>query len=70
MVIRAQIGNSPNVGLLVLGLRLISGVLLFGHVVDAALVFLPVGVDHGTSISSTRVTLLLHMHMHMLFFLQ
>jgi hypothetical protein len=60
MVIRAQIGNSPNVGLLVLGLRLISGVLLLGHVVDAALIFLPVGINHGSSISSTGVTLSLH----------
>ncbi len=61
MVIRAQIGNSPNVGLLVLGLGLFSGVLLLGHVVDATLIFLPVGVDHRSSISSAGVTLSLHM---------
>jgi hypothetical protein len=61
MVIRAQIGNSPNVGLLVLGLRLFSSIILLGHVVDAALVFLPVGVNHGSSISSAGVTFSLHM---------
>jgi hypothetical protein len=61
MVKRAQIGYSPNVGLLVLGLRLISGVILLGHVVDATFIFLPVGVDHGSSISSAGVTLSLHM---------
>jgi hypothetical protein len=60
MVIRAQIGNSPNVGLFVLGLRLVSSVILLGHVVEAALVFLPVGVNHGSSISSAGVTLSLH----------
>ncbi len=61
MVIRAQIGNSPNVGLLVLGLRLISSVILLGHVVDTALVFLPIGADHGSSITLAGVTLSLHM---------
>ena len=61
MVIRAQIGNSPNVGLLVLGLRLVSGIILLGHVVDATLILLPVGVDHGSSVVSARVTFSLHM---------
>jgi hypothetical protein len=61
MVIRAQIGNSPNVGLLILGLRLVSGVILLGHIVDATLIFLPVGVDHGSSVASVRVTFSLHM---------
>ena len=61
MVIRAQIGNSPDVGLLILGLGLFSGVLLLGHVVDATLIFLPVGVDHGSSVASARVTFSLHM---------
>jgi hypothetical protein len=61
MVIRAQIGNSPNVGVLVLGLRLASSVILLGHVVDATLIFLPVGVDHVSSVASARVTFLLHM---------
>ena len=61
MVIRAQIGNSPDVGLLVLGLRLFSGIILLGHVVDTALVPLPIGVDHGSSIASARVTFSLHM---------
>ncbi len=61
MVIRAQIGNSPDVGLLILGLGLFSGALILGHVVDATLVFLPVGVNHRSSISSTGVTFSLHM---------
>ncbi len=59
-MIRTQIGNSPNVGVLVLGLRLFSGVLLLGHVVDAALILLPIGFHHGSSITSARVTLSLH----------
>ena len=60
MVIRTQIGNSPNVGILVLGLGLFSGVLLLGHVVDAALILFPIGVNHGSSITSVRITLSLH----------
>ncbi len=60
MVIRTQIGNSPDVGILILGPGLFFGVLLLGHVVDAALVLLPIGVHHGSSVTSARVTLSLH----------
>ncbi len=34
--------------------------LLLGHIVDAALIPLPIGVHHGSSITSARVTLALH----------
>jgi hypothetical protein len=60
MMIRAQIGDSPDMSLLILGLRLASSVLLLGHVVDPALILLAVGVDHWRSVSAARVALALH----------
>jgi len=60
MVVRAQIGNSPNVGIFVLGPGLIHGVVILSDVVDTAVVLLAIGVDHRCSIAMTRVTLPLH----------
>ena len=60
MVIRAQIGDSPDMSLLILGLRLTSSVLLLGHVVDPALILLAVGVDHWRSVSTAGVAFALH----------
>ena len=60
MVIRAQIGDSPDMSFLILGLRLSSGGLLFGHVVDPALVLLAIGVNHWRSVSTAGVAFALH----------
>ena len=60
MVIRAQIGDSPNVRILVLGLGLIHGVVLLGDVVDAALILFAVGVNHWCSVSTAGVAFALH----------
>jgi hypothetical protein len=61
MVVRAQIGNSPNVRIFVLGPSLIHGVVLLGNVVDAALILFAVGVHHGGTVSAAGVALTLHM---------
>jgi hypothetical protein len=60
MVIRAQIGDNPNVRIFVLGPGLIHGVVLLGDVVDAALILFAVGVHHGSTISAAGVALTLH----------
>ncbi len=57
---RAQIGNSPNVRILVLGPGLIHGVVLLCDVVDAALVLFAVGVHHGGTVPAAGVALTLH----------
>ena len=60
MVIRAQIGDSPDMSLLILGLRLTSSVLLLGHIVDPALVLFAIGIDHWRSVSTAGVAFTLH----------
>jgi hypothetical protein len=60
MVIRAQIGDSPDVRILVLGLGLIYGVVLLGDVVDAALILFAVSVNHWRSVSTAGVAFALH----------
>jgi len=61
MVVRAQIGNCPHMGILVFGLGLVHGLLVsLGDVVDARLVLLSIGVDHGSVVTAPRVALPLH----------
>jgi hypothetical protein len=59
-MVRAQIGDSPNVRIFVLGPGLIHGVVLLRKVVDAALVLLAVGVHHRGTVSAAGVALTLH----------
>jgi hypothetical protein len=59
-MVRAQIGDSPNVRIFVLGPSLIRGVFFLGNVVDTALVLLAVRVHHGGTVSAAGVTLTLH----------
>jgi hypothetical protein len=62
MMVRAQVGNGPNVGVLVLLIRLLLGFfVLFGDIVDSRLVPFAIGVDHQSSVTATRVTFSLHM---------
>jgi hypothetical protein len=61
MVVRAQIGYSPHMGIFVLWLSFFLGLLLFfSNVIDALLVLFPVGVDHWSSVAMPRVTFWLH----------
>jgi hypothetical protein len=61
MVIGAQIGDGPNVSVLVLLVQLLFNFFIFfSNVVDTRLVPLAVSVDHRSSIMSTRVVLSLH----------
>jgi hypothetical protein len=61
MVIRAQIGNSPHVGIFILRVGPLLGLFIFfSDVVDALLVLLPIGVNHRRSVMSTGVALPLH----------
>ncbi len=61
MVVRAQIGYSPHMGILVLRLGFFVR-LFFGlrNVVDALFVFFSVGIDHRSSVTASRVTFSLH----------
>ncbi len=60
-MVGAQIGDGPNVGVLVLLLGLLIGfVVFFGNVVDMQLVSFAVGFDHRGSFTPTRVALTLH----------
>ncbi len=60
MMVRAQIGDSPNVRIFVLGPGLIHGVVLLANIVDTALILFAVGVHHGGTISAGGVALMLH----------
>jgi hypothetical protein len=61
MVIRAQIGNSPHMGIFVLGLGSFFDLFVFfSEVVDALLILFPVGIDHRSSVTAARVALPLH----------
>ncbi len=60
MMVRAQIGDSPNVRILVLGPGLIHGVVFFGDVVDTALILFSVGVHHRSAVSAVGVAFTLH----------
>jgi hypothetical protein len=61
MVIRAQIGNSPYVGIFVLWFGLLFHFfVLFSDIVDALLVLFPIGIDHRSSVAAARVALSLH----------
>ena len=60
MMVRAQIGDSPNVRILVLGPGLIHGVVFFGDVVDTALILFAVGVHHRSAVSAAGVAFTLH----------
>ena len=58
MVVGAQVGDCPHVGVLVLWLGL---VVLFGHVVDAVVVIgLALGIHHWSVVSFAGVALLLN----------
>jgi hypothetical protein len=61
MVVRAQIGYSPHMGIFVLRLGFFVRLLfVFRDVVDALFVFLSVGVDHRGSVAAPRITFSLH----------
>ncbi len=60
MMVRAQIDDSPNVRILVLGPGLIRGVVFFGDVVDTALILFAVGVHHRSAVSAAGVAFTLH----------
>ncbi len=61
MVIGAQIGDSPNVGILVLLVQLFFVIFVFfGNVVDARFILLAIGVDHRSSVVLARVAFSLH----------
>ncbi len=59
MMVRAQIGDSPNVRILVLGPGLIHRVVLLGDV-HTALILFAIGVHHGSAISAAGVAFMLH----------
>ena len=61
MVVWAQVGNGPNVGILILLLRLFFDIFVFFcDVVDARLVLFTVRIDHRGSVTTTRVAFSLH----------
>jgi hypothetical protein len=61
MMVWAQVGNGPNVGILILLFRLFFDIFVFfGDVVDARLVLLTIRVDHRGSVTKTRVAFSLH----------
>ncbi len=52
MMVWAQIGDSPDVGILILLVRFFVNIFIFfGDVIDARLVLLAVGVDHQSSVA-------------------
>ncbi len=61
MAIRAQIGDSPHMGIFVLGLGSFFDLFVFfSDIVEALLILFPVGVDHWSSVAAARVALPLH----------
>ncbi len=61
MVVRAQIGNCPHVGILVFRLGFFHWLFFpFGDIVDALLTFLSIRVNHWSTIPTPRVALSLH----------
>ena len=61
MVLWAQIGDSPNVGIFILRFSFFFGVLLLGNVVDTGFVSFSIGVDHWGAITMVGAAFALHM---------